>query len=356
MKLWIRRVHLSLALICGLFISCLSVTGALLIYAKDIQVLVQPEKWTIISHKPTLSFGQIVSALETETGHRVELLMPEADPHLAWQAKLSSGEYVSVDPNSAEILYRYDYYTTFYGLTMAIHRWLLYQDSNNEQPLRNWVSISALVLIFEVIVGFYLWVKPKNRLKRLVIKRRAKLRTLMYQLHTVLGVYLTIPLILIAFSGMAFNWQSATQAVVEALTFSNIEARPVPAPLAKNNTSTATAIDKSYRNAVAIFPNARLFRIYFPTKPGQHIGFRLQNPGESHAYSWVWANPVNGVITGYYNASKANAATQVWNFKYKFHMGDFAGPVLQFIWFFIALLPAFFTLSGVYFFYKRHFK
>ena len=356
LKLWVRRLHLILALACGLFIICLSITGALLIYAKDIQTLVQPEKWTIKPQGSPLPLSSIVNSLENQTGQKVELLMPESDPELAWQGKLNNGEYVSVNPNSAEILHRYDYYSTFYGFTMAIHRWLLYQDGDNERPLRNWVSVSALVLLLEVIVGFYLWVKPKNRIKRLAIKRRAKFRILMYQLHTVLGVYLAIPLILIAFSGMAFNWKGATQQVVEAVTFSEVETRPVPAPLTYDTNITPVAIDDAYQNAMEVFPNASLFRIYFPKKPSEHLGFRMQNPGESHAYSWVWANPLNGKVTGYYDASKANVATQVWNFKYKFHIGDFAGPLLEFIWLFIALLPAFFTITGFYFWYKRHYK
>jgi uncharacterized iron-regulated membrane protein len=345
-----------LALVCGLFIACLSITGALLIYAKDIQTLLQPEKWTVHNQGPVLTFSHIIDGLEANTGHQVKRLMPEGDPHLAWQATLDSGESVSLNPYTAKILYRYDYYSTLYGFTMGIHRWLLYQDNDNTMPLRNWVSISALVLILEVIVGFYLWVKPKNRIKRLAIKRRAKFRTLMYQLHTVLGVYLAIPLILIAFSGIAFNWKSVTQGVVEAVTFSRVEVRPVPAPLPKSDSLSVIAIDNAYRNAIATFPNARLFRIYLPTKPGEHIGFRLQNPGESHAYSWVWTNPLNGKVTGYYDASKANTATQVWNFKYKFHIGGFAGPILQLVWLFIALLPALLTFSGFYFWYKRHFK
>lgn len=356
LKLWVRRLHLILALACGLFIICLSITGALLIYAKDIQTLVQPEKWTIKPQGSPLPLSSIVNSLESQTGKKIELLMPESDPELAWQAKLNNGEYISVNPNSAEILHRYDYYSSFYGLTMAIHRWLLYQDGDNERPLRNWVSVSALVLLLEVIVGFYLWVKPKNRIKRLAIKRRAKFRILMYQLHTVLGVYLAIPLILIAFSGMAFNWKGATQQVVEAVTFSKVETRPVPVPLTYDTNITPVAIDDAYQNAMEVFPNASLFRIYFPKKPSEHLGFRMQNPGESHAYSWVWANPLNGKVTGYYDASKANVATQVWNFKYKFHIGDFAGPLLEFIWLFIALLPAFFTITGFYFWYKRHYK
>jgi len=72
----------------------------LLIYAKDIQTFVQPEKWTIESHESPLPLSYIVNALEDETGQKVELLMPESDPELAWQGKLNNGEYVSVNPNS----------------------------------------------------------------------------------------------------------------------------------------------------------------------------------------------------------------------------------------------------------------
>ncbi|WP_287243310.1 PepSY-associated TM helix domain-containing protein, partial [Pseudoalteromonas sp.] len=47
---------------------------------------------------------------------------------------------------------------------------------------------------------------------------------------------------------------------------------------------------------------------------------------------------------------------QTWNFKYKFHIGDFAGPIVQLLWLLFALSPLFFTISGVYFWYKRHYK
>lgn len=345
-----------LALISGLFITCLSVTGALLVYAKDIQILSQPDKWQVSSQDEVLPLSRLMSAVETETGQPFAMLMPETDPQLAWQGKLANDEYVSVNPYTGDVVYRYDYYTTIYGFTMALHRWLLYEDGEKGKPLRNWVSISALVLIFELLLGFYLWVKPKNRLKRLVIKRRAKLRILMYQLHTVLGVYLLVPLLLIAFTGMAFNWKKPTQQVVETITFSEVETRPVPARLTASESLLPAAIDIAYDRATTIFPDARLFRIYFPLKAGEHIGFRMQNPGESHAYSWVWAHPVTGQETGRYDASSANVATQVWNFKYKFHTGDFAGPLVQFLWFFVALLPAFFTGSGIWFWYKRHYK
>ena len=127
-----------------------------------------------------------------------------------------------------QVLYEYDYYTTIYGFTMALHRWLLYEDGDKNRPLRNWVSVCALILIIEILLGFYIWVKPKNRMKRLAIKRKAKFRVLMYQLHTVLGVYFLIPLILIAYTGMAFNWKTQTKAVLDFVMQGTVEDRPKP--------------------------------------------------------------------------------------------------------------------------------
>ena len=93
-----------------------------------------------------------------------------------------------------------------------------------------------------------------------------------------------------------------------------------------------------------------------PKKPSDNIGFRIENPGESHAYSWVWANPYSADIVASYDASQSSWTTQTWNFKYKFHIGDFAGPIVQLLWLLFALSPLFFTVSGVYFWYKRHNK
>ncbi|MDC8830746.1 PepSY-associated TM helix domain-containing protein [Alteromonas gilva] len=353
MKRWLRQLHLWLALLFGLFIVCMSVSGAILVYAKDLQTFLQPDKWQVQSQSAPLSFSDVISRVERQTQQRVELLMPESDSTLAWQLKLANNQYVSVDPYTSEILHQYDYYSTLYGFTMSLHRWLLYQDSDNQKPLRNWVSICALAFIVEILIGFYLWVKPKKRIKRLAINPRAKFRILVYQLHTVVGVYMMVPLIMITFAGIAFNWQDATQKVVETITFSEIETRPVPAPLTATAQPEPPEVDIAFAHAMNVFPAATLFRIYLPQKAGDHLGFRMQNPGESHAYSWVWADPYSGRVTGYYDASKANFTTQVWHFKYKFHIGDFAGPVIQLLWFVIALLPCFFAASGIYFWLKR---
>lgn len=353
MKLWLRRIHLGLALISGLFLLIVSLTGAVLIYAKEIQHFIQPDKWQVTPQAKTLSNQKLIEYVQSHTQQKINFFMPEADKTLAWQFRLANRHYVSVNPYSGQVLHSYESSDTLYGFTLGLHRWLLFEDSDGDKPFKNWMSVCALMLLVNVILGFYIWVKPKNRVKRLAIKPKAKFRVLMYQLHTVLGVYFFIPLILIAFTGMAFNWKTQTQSVLEFVTFNKVEQRP-KAPKIIAPSQAALDYNHAIKNAENVFPDGKVYRIYLPKKDDEAIALRMQNPGESHAYSWVWTNPFTGKVLNTFDASKTNFTTQAWNFKYKFHIGDFAGPIVQFLWLLIALSLAFFIVSGVYFWLKRH--
>lgn len=334
----------------------MSVTGAILIYAKDIQRLIHPELWTVEPQQTAIAYPTLLDTIAVQTKQQVTLLMPEQKPQLAWQAQLANKQYVSINPYTANILLQYDYYSTVYGFTMALHRWLLYENANAQRPLRNWVSICAVIFIINMLIGVYIWIKPKNRIKRLVIKPKAKLRILLYQLHTVLGVYLFALLILVAYTGIAFNFKDETKAILEFVTQNNVESRP-KAPILQVPTQIEHAnFAVALNNALQTFPQGELFRIYLPKQATEPLALRIKNPSESHAYSWVWANQYTGQVLQTYDASKANLTTQAWNFKYKFHIGDFAGSLIQALWLLIAFMPLFFTATGLYFWFKRHYR
>ncbi|WP_232365096.1 PepSY-associated TM helix domain-containing protein [Salinimonas marina] len=344
-------MHLWIGLITALFVLILSVTGAMLIYAKDIQTIINPQYWTVAEQSSRLPISTLLENVEATSGQTVTVVSTEPEYRdRAWQLRLDNGEYVSVDPYTGEILLTYAFEEHLYGFTMSVHRWLLYRDTDNRTSLRNWVSVVALLFIFEVLFGFYLWVKPKKRLKRLKINTRAKTKILLYQLHTVLGVFLFLPLLLIAFSGIAFNWKAPTAAVVSALSPGQIEARP---PVAEFTPGQQLAINRAIENGLRALPQATLFRIYMPASPGEALKLRVQMPGETHAYSWIWMNPFTAQVLQTFDASAASAATQVWNFKYKFHIGGFAGPIVEALWLIMALSPCFFVISGIYFWQHR---
>lgn len=354
-KLWLRRIHLLLALFSAVFLISSSITGVLLIYAKELQQAMQPDYWQVTAQSSPLPLAELLRLVDVNTGQGVSVVMPEDNAQLAWQLQLENKQYVSVDPYDGEVLLVYDYYQTFYGFLLGFHRWLLYQNAQGEYPLQDLVSIATLCLLIELCIGFYLWLRPKHPLKRLKINRKAKSRVLFYQLHTVIGVYVLLPLALIAFSGMAFHWQTPTAAIVETLTFGEIEHRPT-APKIAPQPVTDMQLNAALKNAQAALSAANLYRIYMPQKATESMALRMQMPGESHAYSWVWVNPYSAQVLQVYDGSQASFATQVWNFRYKFHIGDFAGPLVQLLWLGIGLSPLFFVLSGLYLWLKRHKK
>lgn len=356
MKKWFRRIHLVLALLSGLFLISLSVSGALMLYAKDIQAFIHPQYWLVsedhvLKNDDFLPLSVLVTKIEQASKEKIHTIERAEHPTQSWQVKLADERYLNVNPYNGKILLIHNYYDTFYGFTMAWHRWLLFRDGENKTPLKVLMSITSLVLILEVLVGCYLWLKPKHRLKRLNVRWRAKGRVWLQQLHGTLGIILCIPLLLIAFSGMTFHWKIPTMRVVEWLTHGDVEQHSYQEKV--KPASTSYQLDKAYQQARLALTSGEVYRIYLPKADDQPLALRMKMPIESHGNSWSWANPYTGESLAIFNASKASLTTQVWNFRYKFHIGEFLGWPIKVLWLFISLLPVFFVCSGVYLAIKR---
>jgi len=112
-------------------------------------------------------------------------------------------------------------------------------------------------------------------------------------------------------------------------------------------------LNKAYKVAKAALADGEVYQIYLPDITGSPLALRIKMPNESHAYRWSWANQYTGELLNSFDASETSIATQVWNFKYKFHIGDFIGWPVKILWLHISLLPCFFILSGIYLWLKR---
>lgn len=355
-KKTLLKIHLALALLSGFFLINLSLSGALLLYAKDIQTLINPQYWQLTENKSRgttqlLTLSALTQKIEEQTEQQIQFIQLEESEAKPWQVLLVNNHYLSVNPYTGNILLTYQLSETFYGFMMCWHRWLLYTTDNNEKPMQLWVAIASLILIIELIVGVFIWAKPKHRIKRLKIRLKASNKIRFTQLHGTLGVFFCVPLMLIAFSGIAFFWPKATKQVVELASFSKVQQRNyqyIELPNQENN-----RLNKAYNVALSALSDGQVYRIYFPKNANSTLALRIKMPNESHAYSWSWANYHTGEFLNSFDASNTSIATKIWNFKYKFHIGEFIGWPIKILWFFISLLPVFFILSGVYIWIRR---
>jgi uncharacterized iron-regulated membrane protein len=349
-KRLLRYIHLTLAVFLVFFLVNLSISGALLVFGKELQNQIHPNFWQVSPEEKVLPLSLLVTKIEADSGESVKQIRLQSRTDKAWQFQLVSGRNISVDPFNAKILHRYANQDSFYGFVMAWHRWLLLTDEAGEKPLKVLVSISSLLFIIEMILGLWLWFKPKNRLKRLKINFKAKPRIKFYQLHTVIGVFTFIPLLLMALTGIAFHWQSQTKMALETLVGEPIEQYQHPVII--QSSEKKLQLDLAFSRGMQNIKQGQLYRIYLPHNE-QPLKLRVKMPGEFYAFSWIWLNPYTGEVIKTYNASTANMATRIWNFKYTFHTGDFFGIGLKAFWLLLALLPGTFAITGIWLFIKR---
>ncbi|QSX41930.1 PepSY-associated TM helix domain-containing protein [Shewanella cyperi] len=370
----LRKLHLWLALVSAVFVLILSLTGSLLVFGQDIEHGLNPGQWTRSAPGTDFNLDELLATVTAQTDTPVRFIQLPEHGDEALLLSMSDGRYINLDPDSGTWLKHYKTGDSFYGFMMQLHRWLAWTTADGKRPLQDLVSLVSLLLMLNLLFGMALWLKPKARLKRLKVKFSANPRIVLRQLHGTLGILAGFCLLLIAFSGMAFHWQGPTQFVVEALAGESIElpqapvARPsgqaievrseiqgtgaLAASLPGSLTASMTSLELALTRAQQVLPGAKPYRIY-PATADKPVALRMQLPGETHANSWVWLDPYSAEVLGSYDASRANLATRIWHFRYKFHTGDFWHGSLRWLWLLLSLLPAFFCLSGLYLYWRR---
>ncbi|MCF6436918.1 PepSY-associated TM helix domain-containing protein [Pseudoalteromonas sp. MMG022] len=348
----LRQCHLMIAAITAILLLCICISGALLVYGHELQRALAPSEWRVTPQTQTLRLSELVTEVEKHTGSHIRQIRLQDESDLAWQVFLNDMTAVNLNPYTGEVIKHYRYSETFYGVIMLFHRWLLYKNDDGERPFKVFISIASLMLIIEILIGLWLWLKPKKPLKRLKINWKAKPKVLLYQLHITLGVICSLPLILIAFSGMTFHWKDATQAVVKTLTFSDIT--KVEAPKIEQ-TGPLVSVDKAYQTILDNLDGAKLQRLSFAHNNALMSG-RVQLENEFFPHSMRWVDMNTGQLVQKFDAVDQSAATATWNFRYVFHVGSFGGHFTKILWLILTLLPVFLVISGGYFYVKRQRK
>ena len=348
MRKRLKQWHILLSISVGAVLLLQSISGALLTFGKEIQRSISPANWTVSAEHNKADVGYLLEQLQLQADRnnvKVSRLYLETQPHLAWRALMSNGEQWNINPYTGKIIDRFRSGDDFYSVVLQIHRWLLVSDEPARRWARHVTSVTASALIIQVFIGLFLWLKPaKSAMKRLRFKRHKTAKARLTQWHLMLGVYTAPLIILVAVCGIGFNWPWVGK-LAEWSTASVIE-RPAKHRFAA--VGGAQAWSEAIRNGQQALPQGQLYRIYFPQQENQALSLRYKMPGESYPYSFVWLDGGSGDVIDVYDASLATSATQLWNFKYVFHIGNFAGLAVRMMWLLLSLLPSFFLLSGIW--------
>lgn len=347
----LRKIHFYTALVLAIPLTVLSITGTLLVYGPEIQRMLSPDAWMV---KPV---GEMLP-LE-EVLHNVEMQRPdlrvwsfsvtqEPDiPHSAWLA--AGAGQINVDPYTGEILLHYKQGDTFESWVIALHRrWLTSGDT--AYWVRHGVSAVALLLICELIFGFWLWLKPAKPFKRLKVKSSYRIQLKILRIHQFTGVITGLFLLTIAFTGLAMYWTPPAKYIVGALMPGDIE-QPTP-PKVETLPKLSASITDALELAQKVMPEGKLRHMRPPESANGIAMFTFFGEGDT-VPTQVWVGDHPPRVLYHHDGRQANAATWLWHLKYYIHIGDFAGPLVRALWVLIALMPTAFVFTGIWMHLRR---
>jgi uncharacterized iron-regulated membrane protein len=209
----IVKIHLWLGFASGLVVFLLAVTGCILAFEVEIRKISEPFRKVSIQSRPFLPPSQLKTIAEKHLDSRRALGVEYpgvGKSAVAAYYDETHYELVFLNPYTGEVLKHKNMNRDFFRIVLDGH-YYLWLPHHIGQPI---AASATLVFLVMMISGIILW-WPKNkqaRKQRFRIKWTARWRRKNYDLHNVLGFYMTWVSIFLAITGlvMGFQWFAKT--------------------------------------------------------------------------------------------------------------------------------------------------
>lgn len=355
-KKLIGKLHLWLGLTSGLIVFIIAVTGCLYAFKDEIQDLTQPYRFTEQQDQAFLPPSRIQeiaenvlpgrhahSVIYANNGHSAEVIFYEPEP-LFYQS-------IFMNPYTGEVLKVKDMNAGFFRFILNGHFYLWLPPAIG-QPV---VASATLIFLVMVITGMILWwPKSRNgRKQRFTIRWSARWRRKNYDLHNVLGFYVTWVAIILAVTGLVWGFEWFRDAVYYTAggEKSLIFEEPVSGPATPTVTDQTHAVDILWERMKAAYPAAETIEMHFPVDENSTILAAI-NPDASTYwqidYIYFDQYTLQEVSADHIwdRFDSATVADQLMRMNYDIHVGAILGLPGKILAFFASLIVASLPVTG----------
>lgn len=356
MKIFFRTIHLYLSLAAGLVIMVVCFTGAVLVFEKEMQMTIYPERYYVKATGENATLAQMEQNLKKQVASvQVTSAKVYADPSRSVEfsytiKKSGKGEgkgtnsQAFMNPYTGELISLYSYRKTFFYKMFALHRWLLADDIG-----KIIVGISTLLFLFILLTGIVLWF-PKNvkiLKQRLTLRWDAGWKRINHDLHIVIGFYTAIFLFAFAFTGLAWSFKWFNDGIYWVTGTTN---KPAKLPLSTVGIDTiAISLDDALTAARKERPDAKFFQINKAKGDSAAISITLLSKNAPHerATDQLFIDQYSGALLGQLKFRDRNLGQRVRSTFYPIHVGSIAGLAGRIIAFLSCIAGFTFPITGV---------
>lgn len=362
MKIFFRTIHLYLSLAAGLVILVVCFTGAVLVFEKELQMTIYPERYFVTSSNEKVSITKMEQNLQQKVNNaKLTSAKIYADPkrtvELSYNLEKSAKKegkaggrgdanngQAFMNPYTGELISLYSYRKTFFYTMFALHRWLLADDIGKVI-----VGISTIIFLFILLTGIILWL-PKNvkiLKQRLTLKWNAGWKRINHDLHIVVGFYTAIFLFIFAFTGLAWSFKWFNDGIYRITGTENKPAKPPLSQLGID--SLAISLDEAYTIAKQQRPDAKYYVINAAKGDSAAVAITILSKNAAHerATDQLFVDQYSGTVLGQLKFSDRNLGQRVRSTFYPIHVGSIAGTPGRIIAFLSCLAGVTFPITGV---------
>jgi uncharacterized iron-regulated membrane protein len=343
LKKAIRQVHLWLGLGTGLIVFIISITGLLYVFEEEIRDFSDREYLHVSSsNAPFIGLDSIIRNFEKVAPKEklTAIKITENEPGATVQLSSKGKKVYYFDPYNGSLVNQR--YSDWLNTVLEIHTSLLMGDVG--KVIQGW---SVVIFLLMLLSGLVLWFPSQMRLLRqsLTVKWKGSKKRVNYDLHSVLGFYAAIFLIVIGFTGtyFAFKGVKSFAGFITGSQLSNgsksVLYKPVPA------VSIAEKYNGIYKSMSIAYPGA--ISVLFSIRKTGELRLRM-------TYPYQWGRKQN---TFFFNQDSAellraklyrdnNTADEIEAINYEVHTGRIFGIFGKIIWSIVSLISASLPVTG----------
>ncbi|WP_118953015.1 PepSY-associated TM helix domain-containing protein [Taibaiella helva] len=363
----VGKVHLWLGLASGLIVCFLGITGCMLAFEREIENATQSFRFVQEQPKALLPpstleaiarqqlRGKKLHSLSYEPGHSAIASFYNGDPEYYY--------LVFIDPYTGKVLHTRDMSRDFFRVVINGH-FYLWLPPKIGQPI---VASATLIFVVLLITGIILW-WPRNkaaRKQRFTVKLNAKWRRTNYDLHNVLGFYMSWIIIFIAFTGLVwgFEWFAKT---VFWTTSGGKAMTEFSAPLSDTTAMTPgegrPAADILWQRMRQENPGYRgVMEVHIPEGPNAALEIALNPDGGTYwkadyRFFDQYTLKEMDVRHTYGKLKQTTMAEKIQRMNYDIHVGAVAGIAGKIMAFLASLICASMPVTGFLIWWGRKYK
>lgn len=348
-------LHSWLGLLSGIFLLLLGLSGAALVFMKEIDAQINAERLQVDPVGPALPLNQVYRQITARHPNLAGIawLNPDAPATRAWEFRLYQNDgkistydlgLISMNPYTGEVIRE----GRLRDLNPSLMHWILQFHWSFQLGIPGLflATIFGITMLLSMITGLIIYRKFVWRvlLFRVPIKGR-NWRTLSSSLHRVAGVWTLLFNVIIFFTGFWMNMFSMNPAYWKK----QMTAAPV-------NTLIGRSMDELLSVAEEAMPGLMIRNIYLPTQAGKDFrisGMLHGEPELFHNGNSVSVDPVSGRVTTLQRFEDLGFWAKLESSFMPLHTGSFGNTAVKGFYVILGLLPGLMTITGALLFFRR---